>query len=131
MFAKYALLCYTISTEAADRITSGSRQNMDKEYPAIDMLKTGQNIKKIMKLKGLTVKDIQNFLNLSAPQGIYHWFIGKSMPSLDNLYALSELFGLPMDIMIIGDRKFVFASPGRTWHQGLYIYYIKLILAYS
>ncbi|SNU08193.1 hypothetical protein SAMN06297422_11632 [Lachnospiraceae bacterium] len=45
---------------------------MRRKYPFIDMLRTGQNIKRIMQAKGLSVKDVQNFLGFSTPQGIYH-----------------------------------------------------------
>ena len=79
---------------------------MKKNYPVIDILKTGQNIKRIMKLKGFNVKDIQEYLELGTPQSIYHWFEGRNMPTVDNLYALSELFQLPVDAMLIGKRKF-------------------------
>ncbi len=65
---------------------------MKRDYPAVDIIETGQNIKRIMKEKGLSVKEIQDFLQLGSPQGIYHWFEGRSLPSLDNMYALSELF---------------------------------------
>ena len=99
---------------------------MRKKYPAIDILKTGQNIKKVMKLKGLTVKDIQAFLQLGSPQGIYHWFVGKSLPTLDNLYALSELFCIPVDLLLIGNRKYVFVPYGDNRCQRLYAYHMKL-----
>ena len=59
-----------------------------------------------MKLKGLTVKTIQEYLGLGTPQGIYHWFDGRSMPTIDNLYALSELFHLPVDALLIGNRTY-------------------------
>lgn len=54
---------------------------MKKKYPVIDMPGTGQKIKRIMKLKRLTVKDVQKFLELSTPQSIYHWFEGRSLPT--------------------------------------------------
>lgn len=99
---------------------------MRKEYPAIDVLKTGQNIKRIMKKKGLTVKDIQGFLHLNSPQGIYHWFVGKSMPTVDNLYALSELFCIPVDMLLIGNRRYVFVPYENSVCQRLYVYHMKL-----
>jgi transcriptional regulator with XRE-family HTH domain len=79
---------------------------MKRHYPVIDVLRTGQNIKRIMRLKGLNVKDIQGFLELSTPQSIYHWFDGRNLPTIDNLYALSELFQLPVDDLIIGNRMY-------------------------
>lgn len=41
---------------------------MKRVYPLVDMVKTGQNIKRIMRIRGLTVKDIQEFLGLGTPQ---------------------------------------------------------------
>ena len=99
---------------------------MRKKYPAIDILKTGQNLKRIMKLEGLTVKDIQGFLHLGSPQAIYHWFVGKSMPTVDNLYALSELFCIPVDLLLIGNRKYVFVPYGDNRCRRLYAYHMKL-----
>lgn len=101
---------------------------MKRKDTVLDMLRTGQNIKQIMNLKGYTVKDIQEHLGLSAPQAIYHWFDGKSMPTIDNLYSLSDLFCMPIDDMLIGNRKynpFLYRSNrcGR-----LCMYYEKLIL---
>ena len=40
----------------------------------------------------LTVKAVQQFLGLGSAQSIYHWLNGISLPTIDNLYALSELF---------------------------------------
>ena len=70
------------------------------------MEKTGLYLKNIMLAKGLTVKDIQTHLKLSTPQSIYHWFGGKSMPTIDNLYSLSDLFHMPVDAMLVGNRQY-------------------------
>lgn len=75
------------------------------KYPVIDVYRTGQNIRRIMQIKGLTVRDVQKYLGLATPQAVYHWFNGRSMPSLDNFYALSELFQVSVDAMLCGNRK--------------------------
>ena len=79
---------------------------MNRKITVLDMEKTGQHLKKIMLAKGLTVKDVQTHLKLSTPQSIYHWFDGKSMPTIDNLYALSDLFHMPVDAMLVGNRQY-------------------------
>lgn len=56
--------------------------------------------------RGLTVKDIQEYLELSTPQSIYHWFDGRNLPTLDNPYALSELFEVPLDLLVCGNREY-------------------------
>jgi transcriptional regulator with XRE-family HTH domain len=98
---------------------------MKRKYPVIDMVSTGQNIKRIMLLKGLRVKDIQEFLELSTPQSIYHWFDGRNMPTIDNLYALSELFQLPVDALIIGNRKYKYRCQSDIY-QRVFIYYERI-----
>lgn len=78
--------------------------NSDFRYPLIDMRATGRNIRRLMEINGMNVNDIKNALGLNAPQSVYHWLDGKSLPTIDNTYALSKLFGVPMDSIIIGDR---------------------------
>ena len=36
----------------------------------------------------------------------YHWLNGRSLPSIDNVYALSELFSVPIDKIICGNRGY-------------------------
>jgi len=100
---------------------------MRRKYPVIDMLQTGQNIKRIMQAKGFSVKDVQNFLGFSTPQGIYHWFDGKTMPTLDNMYALSELFRMPVDAIMRGNRKFVYVPFINASYLRLYVYHEKIM----
>ena len=78
---------------------------MEKKYPVINMKKTGQRIRWIRRMKGFTVRDLQEYLGLSTPQSIYHWFEGRSIPTVDNLYALSHLFQMPMDYLLSGDKR--------------------------
>ena len=78
---------------------------MPKSRTIIDMKRTGQNIRRLMIIKGLNVKDLQGHLGLSTPQSIYHWFDGRSLPTVDNLYALSDLFCVTVDSLIIGNRE--------------------------
>lgn len=97
------------------------------DFPRIDIYKTGQNIRWIMLRQGLTVRDIQKYLGLSAPQSIYHWFDGRSLPTVDNLYALSELFGMPMDMLLCGNRKKNYKFYERSTHRWVFAYYEKYL----
>lgn len=96
---------------------------MRKKFPVIDIARTGQNIKHIMKINGMTVRDLQEFLKLSTPQSIYHWFDGRNMPTIDNLYALSELFRLPVDALIKGNRNYLYRSAEDSRYQRIMAYY--------
>lgn len=73
-------------------------------YPTIDMKATGDHIWQIMQRKNITVRDVQQYLNLGSVQSVYHWLSGRNMPAIDNLYALSALFGLSVDDILIGNK---------------------------
>ena len=66
----------------------------------VSMLSTGIKIRRLMILNGYNVKDIQNYLDLSCPQSIYKWFRGESLPTVNNLYQLSLMFGLSMEAIV-------------------------------
>ena len=73
---------------------------------AIDKTKTGQQIRLLMEKRGVTVKDVKDALSLACVQSVYHWLDGQSMPTLDNLYILSDLLRVPMDMLVYGNRRF-------------------------
>lgn len=70
-------------------------------FPIIDLRATGKNISRLRRSSGLSVREIQTALGLTAPQAIYKWQRGESLPSVDNLLALSILFGVSMDDILI------------------------------
>ena len=73
-------------------------------FPIINKRETGINLRRIMDKRGLTAKDVQQYLGLGCVQSVYRWLDGISMPTIDNLYALSELFQLPIDAIVCGNR---------------------------
>ena len=66
-------------------------------YPVIDAAATGRNLCRLRLEKGYSVKELQEYLGLSCPQGIYYWQRGMTLPSTDNLYALSKLWGISIN----------------------------------
>ena len=66
-------------------------------YPVIDAAATGRNLRRLQLEKGYSVKELQEYLGLSCPQGIYYWQQGTTLPSTDNLYALSKLWGISIN----------------------------------
>ena len=69
--------------------------------PGIDQVETGRNIKNLRLAHGLTVKDVQDFFNFDAPQAIYKWERGATLPNLDNLAALSDLYDVLIDDILV------------------------------
>lgn len=73
-------------------------------YPVIDTKKTGENIKRLREEHNISVIDIQQFLGLANPQAIYQWQRGINLPTVDHLCALSHLFGISMnEILVLKD----------------------------
>ncbi len=74
---------------------------MKKSFPVIDMVATGRNIQRLRESSGLTVADLQAYFGFDAPQAIYRWQSGKTIPSTDNLLALGYLLDVPMESILV------------------------------
>ncbi len=62
-------------------------------YPVIDLKATGSRIKELRKERHLTVSEVAEFMGFESLQAVYKWQRGDSLPTVDNLYALCQLFG--------------------------------------
>ena len=74
------------------------------QFPVIDPVATGANIIRLREERGLTVRDLQEFFGFEEPQAIYKWQRGKSLPSVDNLYALGALLDVSMDEILVSAK---------------------------
>ena len=72
-----------------------------KAFPVIDLVATGDNIRRLRMERGMTVRDLQNYFGFEEPRAIYKWQKGESLPTVDNLYALGTLFEVPMEQILI------------------------------
>ena len=95
-------------------------------FPVIDPVATGHNILKLRKERHITIKDIQDYFNFEEPRAIYKWQAGQSLPSIDNLYALSALFNVSMNDILVGVSRHITSmepqeiscGPGHFWERG-------------
>ncbi len=69
--------------------------------PVLDLEATGAKIKKLMKQRGITPRQMQLILNFPYVQTIYNWFAGKNMPTIDNLVVLAQVLEVAMDDIIV------------------------------
>lgn len=92
-------------------------------YPILNVFQTGQRIKYLMNRYNYSVRDIQEYLGFATPQSIYHWFSGRNLPTIDNLYALSSLFRVPVDSMLCGNRKENWLFADCPTYRRLFMYY--------
>lgn len=75
--------------------------------PTVDLVKTGENITKLRKDAGLSVKDLQEVFGFGTPQAIYKWQQGVALPTVDNLVVLSVIFGKTIDEILVLDQVVV------------------------
>lgn len=70
-------------------------------YPVIDPVATGHNIRQLREARGLSIRDLQTYFGFEEPRAIYKWQAGQTLPSVDNLYALGALLGVPMEEILV------------------------------
>ena len=76
---------------------------MNMNFPTIDLVATGQNIVRLRKAAGLSVKDLQDIFGFATPQAIYKWQRGAALPTIDNMVALAMILQVKMDDIIVVD----------------------------
>ncbi len=64
----------------------------------------GRNIRACRKKVGMTQKELAEKVFVSA-QGVSNWELGASLPDLDNLCRLAEIFGITVDELLRDDKK--------------------------
>ena len=67
---------------------------------AINLKKTGENIMRMRKEAGISVRELQIMFGFTNPQSIYSWQSGKSLPSVDNFIILAAILGVTIDEII-------------------------------
>ncbi len=100
-------------------------------FPLINKQETGVNLRRIMDMRGITPKDVQEYLGLGCVQSVYRWIDGVNMPTIDNLYALSELLQVSIDAIVRGNRApivlDIIIKPLDSRESRLCAYYEKLL----
>ncbi len=67
------------------------------------MTGTGQNINRLRKQAGLSVKDLQDIFGFATPQAIYKWQQGAALPTIDNLVVLAAVLQVRLDDILVID----------------------------
>ena len=71
--------------------------------PVIDMIRTGQNIGRLRRQAGLSVRDLQDIFGFATPQAIYKWQQGAALPTIDNLVVLAAVLQVRVDDILVTD----------------------------
>lgn len=67
----------------------------------IDMAKTGQKIAEECRRQGITIKELQTLFGFAAPNAIYRWLRGETLPTVDHLVILAHALQIPVDDLLV------------------------------
>lgn len=76
-------------------------------HKSINMKGTGTNIKRLMTENGFTIDELMQITGISTRQAIYKWFRGESIPSIEVLLVLSEIFEMNVNELLVLDEESV------------------------
>lgn len=71
-------------------------------YPTIDAKATGARIRELRIERGLTIHEVSEYMGFTTDQAVCKWQRGDSLPTVDNLYALSILLRTSMEDILVG-----------------------------
>ena len=70
-------------------------------YPVIQEEMTGKRLRDVRKARGLKVSAVCAYMGGISEQAVYKWERGACLPTLDNLLALSHLYHVRMDELLV------------------------------
>ena len=68
----------------------------------INFEKTGERIQELRLERGLTVRQVADALGI-VRASYYKWVWGTSLPTVDNLVMLADIFGVKVDDIIVAE----------------------------
>ena len=73
----------------------------EMDYPVIDPVRTGSNIRMLIKDSGNTVTGVGKMLGLADMSTMYKWLRGDALPGIDNMLALCILLGVSINDILV------------------------------
>ena len=74
-------------------------------FPSIDLRATGENIIRLRKANGFTVRELQHYFGFEEPQAIYKWQKGVCLPTIDNLVILAAVLDVTIDELLVFEEE--------------------------
>lgn len=71
----------------------------------ISKKRTGIQIRKLMNERGVTVMQVQDYLDIDSPQAIYKWLQGVNLPSVIHLYGLSQILDAKIEEILAEEEE--------------------------
>ena len=76
--------------------------DIDRKTRRYDIMAVGKNILNLRRGKGISQEELANLLLISR-QTVSQWENDQTLPSIDNLLRLKEIFGVPVDMILSED----------------------------
>ncbi len=83
----------------------------------ISKVETGKKIRKLMNRYGVTVREVQEEMELESPQAVYKWLNGRAIPSTENLLILGKLLNVPMEDMLVLEQDSIDPERKNAWDE--------------
>ena len=69
--------------------------------PTIDMIATRKRIKELRDNAGMSTRDIADVFGFQNQTAVFKWMKGTSLPTVDNLVILADLFGVTIEEILV------------------------------
>lgn len=74
------------------------KETMQDARVVIDMERTKENLKRLRKSAGMSVREVSEKLGMESVQSVYDWEgERKKLPRLENAIALTRLYGVTLE----------------------------------
>lgn len=75
------------------------------ERPEYSLSLSGEMMRQYRRKHKLSVEDVRRYMKLESVQAIYKWEKGKCFPTVDNLFALAELYQVSPEELLVKKTK--------------------------
>lgn len=79
---------------------------INQTFPTLNVKETGIRIKSLRVSNGYSVEEVACYMGFTGPQAVYKWEWGRSLPTVDNLFALSRLYGVAIEEILVGNDEY-------------------------
>ena len=101
-FSGWQLLCLLLFLRGNGGEVDGVRI---RKLRKISKKRTGLQIRQMMIDRGITVTQIQNWLEIDSCQAVYKWLHGVNLPSVTHLHGLSQILGVKIDEILAVEEE--------------------------
>ena len=85
-------------------------------FPVIQIEKTGKRLRNMRKENGIRVTALCEYMGGISEQAVYKWERGACLPTIDNLLALSHLYHVRMeDLLVYEEAEMASSCFGREY----------------